>query len=429
MTLYNALWTGAAPFGAAWLAASSRHRRLLGRFRPHVPRLTPPPLWFHACSVGEINAATPLVAAARKRWPDVPILLTTSTIGGWEMARAVRDVDGAALFPFDHPWCVRGFLDRAAPRALLLIETELWPNIISMTSCRDIPVLLVSGRLSDQSFPSYRRAAWFLRAAVGRIAAAGMQNETCADRLCALGGRRENVSVTGNIKFDLNLPAMDEAAVRALKTECGFPPDARIVLFGSTRPGDEQLAARCWDVLRDRFPDVRLVIAPRHLDRLGEAMAPFQEPLSRRSEGVQTVSSRAPRVFALDTLGELSRFYAMAAVAVIGGSFFSGVGGHNPIEPAAQGVPVILGPDMRSFGDAARVLTDAGGAVQLSCPDELPDALCRLLTDSAGLTAMGHFARRAMEANRGAIGRTLELIARTVPGCAGGHDADAIEGG
>ncbi len=406
---YNTVLTLAAPIAAAGLVFSRRHAPLLGRFRPKAGPFPARPLWVHACSVGEVNAARPLLKAAAERWPTIPILLTVSTVTGREQAENVPGATQTAWFPWDLPWSVRGFLRRVQPRALVLLETELWPNVLRETARAGVPVMLASGRLSDKHYASYQRWGGVLRPLLPSLCA-GMQNPAYAERLIALGAAADNVRVTGNIKFDLELAPMTEDERQALRQAHGFGVDDLILLFGSTRPGDEALAAHCFSVLKPSYPNLALVVAPRHVQRAEEVLRILEGPVLRRSAVKGGQSPCGERILLVDTLGELSRFYGIADIAVIGGSFYPGVEGHNPLESAAQGVPTVFGSYMRNVADLAQALTAVQGACAVSGPDALPGVLKELLANPAQRAAMADRGRAAIETGRGAIRRTLDLI-------------------
>ena len=409
--LYNLVVCMTAPMGAAWLCAHPKHWPLLARFAPQVPtRACEEPFWVHACSVGEVGVASPIIRAMNERWPGEPILLTVSTASGYDLASRGSSGATAAWLPFDVRCVVRRFVRQVNPRALLLIETELWPNVMRETRRHGAPVVLVNGRLSDKHLARYRRFSRLYRPVVGQLSAAGMQNEEYAGRLAALGVDRSRVRVTGNTKFDGVATSTDPLLVSRIREENGLPESDPVLLFGSTRPGDEALAAACWKMLRDEFPRLRLIVAPRHLNRLADAIASFDEPLLCRSEVRNGRRPGGERVFVLDTVGELATFYALAAVAVIGGSFYPGVNGHNPLEPAALGVPTIFGPYMRNFIDPANELLAHGGAWQAPAPDALLPGLRRLLADPHERARMGASGKTAVLANQGAIARTLDLL-------------------
>jgi len=414
--MYQVATSLAVPFGAAWLAVHARYRPLLRRFAPAIPnRLAAAPLWVHACSVGEVNTASPLVRAMAERWPDVPVCLTVSTVAGHDLAcRTCAEVPCTWL-PFDHLVCVRRFVRRLRPRALVAMETELWPNLLRETRRCGAAVMLANGRLSDKHLGRYERFRALLRPVVAQLTVAGMQNQEYAQRLAALGAPHGAVHVTGNTKFDAVATAIGPDVLAGLRAEMGLDAERPCVVFGSTRPGDEALAASCWKELREAFPTAQLVIAPRHIERLGEALAPFDEPLLRRTDVQQGRRPAGERVLVLDTLGELVRFYALASVAVIGGSFYPGVNGHNPLESAALGTPTVFGPYMRNFVDPARELVQAGGAVQVAEPEGLADTLHRLLAESHERAGLSARAREAVRRNQGATERTLDLLETAVP--------------
>ncbi|HEX72239.1 MAG TPA: 3-deoxy-D-manno-octulosonic acid transferase, partial [Candidatus Hydrogenedentes bacterium] len=409
--LYNSVVPFIALAGRVWLRVHPDHRQLLQRFRPDMPPCGAPPLWVHACSVGEVNTARPIIHALQERFPDTPVLLSVSTASGHALAQ--KDPAGALLtwFPFDVKETVRHFVRAANPRALILIETEIWPNVLRETRRFGAPVIVVNGRLSDKHIARYRRWRRFFAPIFMQLTAVGAQNDDYARRFIEIGADPAAVKVTGNTKFDGVITSVDPRMRIRSKAENGFPPDHPILLFGSTRPGDEALAAQCWRALREEFPSLRLVVAPRHRDRLEEAMAPFDDPILRRSEVQQGRMPAGERVFFLDTVGELVQFYAIASVAVVGGSFYPGVNGHNPLEPAALGAPTVFGPYMSNFTDPARALTDAHGAIQLRGPESLCETLRALLRDPARQRQLGTRGRKAVLDNRGAVQRNVDLIA------------------
>jgi 3-deoxy-D-manno-octulosonic-acid transferase len=394
--LYNIGMTAALPFGAASLAVRRR------------------PIWVHACSVGEVAAARPLLDALVKRWPDTPVLLTTSTLTGRALADQLKNGAAVTWFPVDQRQVVGHFFRRVRPRVLALLETEIWPNVVGVAARRGVPVLVASGRISDKHYARYLRHRRFFQAVFEQITAVGAQNPEYARRFQELGVDAARIRVTGNVKFDGVTTNIPEETRARLRRECELPPEAPVIVFGSTRPGDEALAARAWKTFAKGYPEARLVVAPRHLDRLEEAKQALDGPLSRLSERRCDPPGPAARILLVDTLGELTAFYSLATIAVIGGSFFPGVNGHNPLEPAALGVPTVFGPYMSNFMDPTRVLVEAYAAVQVDSPEELPNALKRLLADPALRARLGQRARESVLANQGAVERTVELIAETM---------------
>lgn len=337
------------------------------------------------------------------------MLLTVSTITGKGQAQNIDTP--VTWFPFDSRRIVRRFIGELRPRALLLVETELWPNVLHEAAQAAVPVALVNGRLSDKHFHNYRRLRSLYAPGLSSLRVAAMQTATYAARIEGLGAKPSVITVTGSTKFDGLTTDVDDASRHSLRVENGLPTDAPVILFGSTRPGDEKLAAACLVALRRRFAELTLIIAPRHLNRLAEALEPFDEPVLLRSEVQNGKQPGAERIFCLDTMGELAEFYRISDIAVIGGSFFAGVDGHNPLEPAALGIPTVFGPHMANFPGPAEALLECGGAVQVGAPHELVNALHTLLAEAEARKEMGARARDAVLAGQGAIERTLDSIA------------------
>ncbi len=409
--LYNLILHLATPIAILYLLCVPRHRALLRRFWPDVPESDSAPVWIHACSVGEAHVARGIINALHARCPDMPVLLTLSTLSGLSLARSKIKNAYVTLAPFEIVWSVRGFLRRARPRILVLIETEVWPGLVRETHRRGINVAVVNARISNAKYAVYQRYGGLLPPVFPLLGFVGVQNVTYASRFELLGAPARRITVTGDVKCDAVVAQVDDATLDILRQECGFSCEDQILIFGCTRPGEENLAARCWAQLKNRFPQLRLIVAPRHLNRLEEAMAPFaDEPIARRSEGLKEKQHSAARVFFLDVFGELSLFYALATTAVVGGSFYSGVEGHNPLEPAALGVPTIFGPHMGCFPDAVAMLRAANGAIQVATEEELLPVLRQLLDDPSMRNRLGAQGRRAVAQNRGAAERNVEQL-------------------
>lgn len=412
--LYDMATTLAAPPGVAYLAASPRYRSLLGRFAPRVPAKGVGGVWFHACSVGEVAVARPLIKAFCRRWPGIPVLLTVSTVTGRAQAERLEPDIPIAWLPFDHRLSVGSFIKRARPRALILVETELWPNLIRSAQRRSVPVLVANGRLSDRHFESYRKHRGWFEPLFRALSALGMQTEEYRTRAVELGADVKSTIVTGSMKFDgVTTAGAHEAA--ELRSEMGIPADAPVLVFGSTRPGDEAMAAACWPVWQEAASGLRLIIAPRHLERVEQAASALKEPVARRSEDRPSTPTEA-RIHLLDTLGELGRAYAMATVAIIGGSFSPEINGHNPLEPASLGIPAVFGPHMRNFAEPAAMLIEGGGALQVADAHGLCATVQSLLADEHARKSMSEKALRVVAEGRGAVARTLDLLAPFVEG-------------
>lgn len=369
-------------------------------------------LWVHAASVGEVAAAAPLVRALRLRYPNLPVLVTTFTPTGRARARAAFAEDAEVrLLPLDLAGATRRFMRKAAPSCGIFLETELWPNLIEAAARQGVPLLLANARLSPTS--SRRYARWPLRALFGRalgqftvVAAAGPQE---AERLLAAGVARERLVETGNLKFDLQLPADLRDAGAALRASWG---ESRPVwIAASTHQGEEDIVLDAFAKLRARYPDCLLVLVPRHPQRFqrvadllharGLAMARYS-----RADPVEAVT----QVLLGDTLGDLLLFYAAADLAFVGGSLVPRVGGHNLLEPAALRLPIIVGEKLGSWAPVADWLQDAGALCRVADANALKTAVIECLEDDHGRKMAGLAAARVVEEQGGALERTLRLI-------------------
>jgi 3-deoxy-D-manno-octulosonic-acid transferase len=375
------------------------------------------PFWVHALSVGETLSALPLVAALRRRWPRRGIFFSTTTLTGQHIARQRLShlVDRLFFFPYDLPAVVGARLRQVRPAAVILVETDLWPNFLARAAASRIPVALVNARMSRSSFHGYRRARALTRPMFERLAVVAAQTDLDARRLKALGVDANRLRVTGNLKFDQ--PDADDPAVlsRLYRRRLQVGPETPILVAGSTHRGVEEealaLACRGW---RQRFAELRVVVAPRDPLRAAEVARLF-----RRQGAACGFWSRLDQaggnepVVVVDRMGVLRQLYAAADVAYVGGSL-AGCGGHNPLEPAAMGRPVLYGPDMSDFSAVAEALEQAGGAVRIADAGALEDQGQRLLADGDQARRMGAAARNVFLSHRGAVDRTLALIAKLV---------------
>jgi 3-deoxy-D-manno-octulosonic-acid transferase len=371
-------------------------------------------IWVHAVSVGEVQAAAALVSALRGRYPELPVLVTTFTPTGAARARAL--FGGAAevrFLPFDLPGSVRRFLDRTRPRLAVIMETELWPNLYRQCRRRRIPLIIASARLSRRSIDRYRRLGALFKETVsagGVVVAA--QGEGDAERFRALGAAAERTHVTGNLKFDLTLPPDISEHGRALREQ--YAPSRAVWVAGSTHGGVEEdavLAAQRHVVAT--HAGTLLVLAPRHPNRFDEVAAWLGRQgiaFARRSQPLATAAAAGCNVLLLDTLGELLHFYAAADVAFVGGSL-APIGGHNLLEPAALGLPILTGPNNSNSEDVARLLLECGAARIVRNGDELGSRVAGLLSDQALRMEMGARGRATVERNRGSLQKLMALVA------------------
>lgn len=373
-----------------------------------VPRRHDRPLWFHAASVGEVQALLPLVRALRQAEPELPLQFTTFTAAGAARLRAALGPDTAvAPVPLDLPVCARAFVARVRPRALCVIETELWPILLLECTAAGVPFAFVSARVTERAAGRLDFFQPFLAWALGPARAVLTQTGADALRLRALGAPGARTRIVGNVKWDLAIDAAVPAAGNAFKREVlgGRPA----LVAGSTREGEEALVLEAFAKLRAADPTLALVLAPRHPERadaVAAACAAAGLGCVRRSKGAPLGDGA---VLLLDTLGELDRWYAAGEVAFVGGSL-KPFGGHNLLEPAALGLPVLAGPHQENAPEVAARLVEAGGLRIVKDATELATAAGALLADPGESAAMGGRARGAVHANRGALEHCLREI-------------------
>lgn len=407
--LYRAATHALLPLALARQAWRDRAQR--ARLRRLGERLgggagTPPgAMWVHAVSVGEVNAAGPLVTALRAQDPHLRLLVTTVTATGAQRAATVFGADAEHRYlPYDTPWAVRGFLDRHRPRACIVLETELWPELFAACAARDIPVALVNARLSERSARRYARIGRLIGDALGRVSAVGAQTDADARRLVALGAPAAVVQVTGSLKFDI--PAPDGALAAALRAQCAGRP---VWMAASTHEGEEGAVLDAHAAVRRTRPDALLLLAPRHPPRFDAVARQCRRAgfvPARRSAGDAPGSAG---VYLIDTLGELAALYGAADAAFVGGSWIP-VGGHNLIEPAAAGVPCLFGPHMHNFVQLRDWVVEAGAGFAVDNPTALAQALNDLWDDPARARAMGAAGLDLVRTHRGAAARTAALV-------------------
>ncbi|MEX2220938.1 MAG: 3-deoxy-D-manno-octulosonic acid transferase [Candidatus Rokuibacteriota bacterium] len=403
----------------AYLPAFLARRRRAGYgqdFAQRVGRLgdglpPEPRCWVHAVSVGESAAAVPLVEGIRRRWPELGVVVSTITpTGARIVAERLAGVAVHRYFPIDLPGPVRRALDAARPRFFIAIETELWPNFLRALARRRIPAMIANGRISDRSFRRYRWVRRLMRRVLADVAVFAMQTHEDARRIIALGAPPDRVVVTGNLKNDL-LPEADTDETRG-RERLGLGAEARLWIAGSTHRGEEAVVLDAFLRARTRCPDLALLLAPRHPERADEV-----EELIRARGLPATRWSRLPEepapggVLILDTVGELAELYRLAEVVFVGGSLVP-VGGHNVLEPAMRGKPVLVGPHMSNFREGAELLERSGGGLVVKDGLELERELARLLEDRALAHRMGEAARDAFAGRQGAVSATLDLVGR-----------------
>jgi 3-deoxy-D-manno-octulosonic-acid transferase len=419
--LYNASWLAALPGITChlWLRrllADKYRRNLRRRFgldlelpqRSGSNRV----IWVHALSVGEVMSVLPLVSLLREEYPSHELVFSTTTESGNKLARERLAGTGCPVFylPLDLWWVVRRVVERVGAQLFLLVETDLWPNLVRYLSRQGALTVLVNGRISDRSFPRYRIFRPFLGSTLSHVKRFCMQAEEDARRLLSLGVPPDRVRVTGNLKFDqpTTITLGDERTF--LRRRLGWAPQGPVWIAGSTHPGEEEILLRVFGQLRRRFPELRLIVAPRRPERAGEVTALAQRAgwRSGRRSLMDGVSAETD-VFVLDTIGELAGFYSLGTFAFVGGSLVP-LGGHNPVEAARRGLPVVFGPHMTNFREIAAILGESGGGFRVTNEAELAKRLERWLEAPEVRAQDGERAKRALSGHGGAARRTMEVI-------------------
>jgi 3-deoxy-D-manno-octulosonic-acid transferase len=367
----------------------------------------------HAVSMGEVNAAAELVKALADRYPDAPLYFTTFTPTGSERVRALF---GERVFhvyaPLDLPGAVRRFFRQLQPRLLVIMETEIWPNLFYEAQTRGMPILIANARISPRSFQSYRRFRGLTAAALARVSHIAAQSRADAGRLIELGASEANTSVSGNLKFDLKLPPGLHEEGEALRS--GWGAERPVLVAGSSHEGDERPLLEAFGRLLAQFPDALLVLVPRHPERFGKAAQLARDAgLNLALHSEDAGCPRSAQCFVVDAMGELLRYYAACDVAFVGGTL-APVGGHNVLEPAALSRPVLFGPHTANAADNARQLLECGAAVQVADEQELETVLLQLFADPERRSRMGRASLELVRSGQGAVGRTLYRIERLI---------------
>lgn len=376
-----------------------------------------PVTWLHCASVGEVLAARPLIEALLEHYPDRRLVVTTMTATGAERvqalieARRTHEQPGTlehAFVPLDFPGAARRFVRRLHPRLALFFETELWPNLLHACRRHEVPAVVVNGRLSPRAFVGYRRIRPLLHDALANVAWLAAKSRDDAERFAALGMTPHRTTVVGSLKYDLTPdPAIHERSEH-LRTVLGGRP---VWVAGSTHPGEDEQILVAHIRLRETLPEALLILVPRHPQRfeaVAELCRQHDLPTARRSR--REVPCADSAVYLGDTMGELLDFYATAAIAFVGGSLVP-VGGHNLLEPAALGTPVISGPQLANFSDVAKSLREAGALIEVEDSAALARELARLFDDRAARERLAGAGLAVVEANQGALIRTLDGLA------------------
>lgn len=412
--LYSILFYMALPFVVLRLCLKSRKNKAYmqdwkQRFG-FVPSLDAKQcIWIHAVSVGELITAKPLIQALEKQYPGCEFVITNMTPTGHALAKQMQGKNFHHFYvPYDVPSAVNRFLDHIHPQLLIIMETELWPNLIHYTASRKIPIVLSNGRMSEKSAKGYERIRHVTQEMLRNIRLILVQTQAEAERYIALGAHKESIVVTGSIKFDIPLPTQKIEEGHALRASWGQKRPTMIA--ASTHSGEEEKVLFAFSELRKKFPDALLVLVPRHQERFDMvAQICFKHALTvvRRSEKIACTPD-VP-VFLGDSLGEMFVYYACADVAFVGGSL-APVGGHNLLEPAAIGLPIITGDYLINFTEIFNLLNQARAVIKVENEEELARAVIDLFKDPKRSRQMGMAAQQVVESNRGALKRQLDCI-------------------
>jgi 3-deoxy-D-manno-octulosonic-acid transferase len=373
-------------------------------------------IWVHAVSVGEVLTARPLIRDLKRLYPRLRLFLSTTTLTGQQLARrSVRDVDAVFYFPFDWMFAARRTLNLVRPRLFVMMETEIWPNLLRECRRRGVKTVVVNGRMSSRSYRRYRVIRPLFRRVLADIDHFCVQSEDTARRLVDLGADAARVTVTGSLKFDSLDVAARGGPARVLRF-FRIPPHRSVIVAGSTLRGEEEVVIGAFNRVRAAGSNALLIIAPRHPERFAEVDRLCRhEGLStaRRTEMAIDAEPRSDAVI-LDTIGELAQVYQIATAVFVGGSLVP-AGGHNILEPAVYGKPIVFGPHMENFTEIADAFVRNGAAVQVRSERDLGDAILGLMTDPVRRARLGAAARALVEANRGAREKTVAVITNVLP--------------
>ncbi len=371
------------------------------------------PIWIHAVSVGEVMATAPLIKEIKKAYPNTPVLLSTVTeTGNFTARQNTKRVDQVIFFPFDYNFIVKKVISRINPLLFVTMETELWPNFSRELQLQNIPSMVISGRISKESFKSYRFFSFFFKRVLSNINCFCMQTRRDADRIIQIGASLEKVTVTGNIKFDLQIPAITANEKETIFKNLRINNSLKIFIAGSTHRGEEEIILRVFNALKKKINDLVLILAPRHPERFDEAENLLKHSgisYIRKTALSSEQGNRPHDIILLDTIGELAKSYSIADIVFIGGSLVP-VGGHNVLEPAVFSKPVIYGMYMGNFREMAELLQKKKAAIQVKDADEFIDQALTLLKDSQLRQKTGENSFQVIKENSGAVVKSMNIL-------------------
>jgi 3-deoxy-D-manno-octulosonic-acid transferase len=438
-SLYSVLVLALAVIASPWFVYQAlRYKKYVGSLGQRMGYLpvsfnvdADESIWIHAVSVGEVLTARPLISDLKRRYPNLRMFLSTTTLAGQQLARrSVQDVDAVFYFPFDLGFVVKRTLDLVRPRLFVMMETEIWPNLLRECRARGVKTAVVNGRLSGRSYPRYRLVRGFMRRVLDHVDRFLVQSEESARRFIDLGADPARVVVTGSLKFDsLELsptaqagtarPVRGGVEARARDRVLRYfrvPASRPVIVAGSTMKGEETAVLRAFRRVRAAAPNTLLVLAPRNPERFGEVEQLVRAEGWKTAKRTDLAIDSEPRfdVVVLDTIGELATVYQLGTVVFVGGSLVA-TGGHNILEPAVFGKPIVFGPHMQNFAEIAEAFVTNGAGVQLTSEAELDEALVSLMSDPVRRARLGAAARALVEANRGANDKSVTVLADLLP--------------
>jgi len=427
-SLYSVLVLILAVIASPWfLYQAARYKKYVGSLGQRMGYLPvsfnmdgDESIWVHAVSVGEVLTARPLISELKRRYPNLRMFLSTTTMAGQQLARrSVPDVDAVFYFPFDLGFVVKRTLNLVRPKLFIMMETEIWPNLLRECRARGIKTAVVNGRLSARSFPRYRLIRPMMRRVLEHIDRFLVQSEESARRFIDLGADPARVVVTGSLKFDsleVSPTALQARARDRVLRYFRLPASRPVIVSGSTMKGEEPVVLKAFRRVRTAAPNALLVLAPRNPERFGEAEALARSEgwkVARRSDLAVDAEPRVDVVI-LDTIGELATIYQIATIVFVGGSLVA-TGGHNVLEPAVFGKPIVFGPHMENFLEIAEAFVSNGAGVQLAGEEQLEETFVELMGDPVRRARLGAAARALVEANRGANDKSVTVLAQLLP--------------
>ena len=393
------------------LARGSFHGERWGVYPPEVLQKLrrKPMIWFHAASVGEVRVALSLLREMKKAYPRHGFVISATTPHGRALASQAHGVDIAILAPLDQPWVVKKVVKLIGPRLLLVAETELWPNLLKKVKKKGVPIILFNGRVSRRSYRLYHLLRFFFKDVLNNFDALCLKSSIDRDRMMHLGASPSAVHVIGDIKFHQVFDAA-EADSKRLRQDLRLSREETILIAGSTHEGEEEIILQVFKELQVDFPQLILILAPRHLQRIPRVEGLLESQGVRWVRRTMLSEKRRPeKVILLDTLGELAVLYGLGTAIFVGGSF-GRVGGHNLLEVLAHGKGVIFGPHMENVREIAQLVVEGGAGIQVSTPDELKEAARRLIADPALRKEMGIKSLALLHEQQGALERTMKIV-------------------